>query len=166
MSENSKNYRLTPDAPGELATAESEWLLAEKGVEVTPGQVRAVLMYHTEFQKSDARHAQIAAAKLVKESGKGEREAAKAAKKEQREAEKVQRAEAREAKKVTDAAAKAERDAARAEKKATADAAKTAKTSEPEEGASLATDGPVAAPRTSRLKAKSAKAPVPANAEF
>ena len=50
--------RFTPEAPGSLAEAESAWLLTAKGVEVTPAQVRAVLMYHSEFQKSDVREAQ------------------------------------------------------------------------------------------------------------
>lgn len=51
----SKKPRFNPESPGPLAELEAEWLRKNKGLEVTAAQVRGILMYHGEFQKSDVR---------------------------------------------------------------------------------------------------------------
>src|SRR4051794_23423278 len=53
-----KKPRFNPDSPGPLAELEAQWLKDQKGIDVTPQQVRAVLMFHGEFQKSPEREAQ------------------------------------------------------------------------------------------------------------
>lgn len=67
------SYRLTPESPGELATLEAEWLGKVKGIEVTPKQVRAVLMYHGEFQRSPERIDQRHAAEQARRDARAKR---------------------------------------------------------------------------------------------
>lgn len=71
-----KKPRYTPDAPGPLAELEAQWLKENKGIVVTAQQVRAVLMYHGEFQKSPAREAQ----RKAEQQAKAQREAENKAK--------------------------------------------------------------------------------------
>ncbi|WP_457143846.1 hypothetical protein [Mycobacterium sp. URHB0021] len=58
MNAGVKKPRFSVESPGPLAEAEAQWLLDAKGIEVTAAQVRGILMYHGEFQKSEVRAAQ------------------------------------------------------------------------------------------------------------
>ncbi|MGV0580312.1 hypothetical protein ABQE57_17020 [Mycolicibacterium elephantis] len=53
-----KKPRFNPESPGPLAELEAQWLRENKGLDVTAAQVRGILMYHGEFQKSPEREAQ------------------------------------------------------------------------------------------------------------
>ncbi|ODQ89949.1 hypothetical protein BHQ17_17660 [Mycolicibacterium holsaticum] len=53
-----KKPRYNPESPGPLAELEAQWLRDNKGLDVTAAQVRGILMYHGEFQKSPEREAQ------------------------------------------------------------------------------------------------------------
>ncbi|WP_123029480.1 hypothetical protein [Mycolicibacterium stellerae] len=108
-----KKPRFTPDAPGPLAELEAQWLKENKGIDVTAQQVRAVLMYHGEFQKSPAREAQ----RQEESQAKAEREAANKAKAAER---------------LTKAKEQAEKAAERAKKAAERAAALEAEAAEPE----------------------------------
>lgn len=145
-----KNPRFTIENPGELAQLEADWLKKHKGLDVTPAQVRGVLMWHGEFQRSPEREAQRQAARqerLAEEARRTQerldRKAQEKAKKEQAEAE------------------KAKKDA---EKEAGAPAGEVAdKPAEPGNGGE---SKPSPVKRTSKLGATKAKTPAAANAEF
>ncbi|OBA71678.1 hypothetical protein A5633_23010 [Mycolicibacterium elephantis] len=53
-----KKPRYNPELPGPLAELEAQWLRDNKDLDVTAAQVRGILMYHSEFQKSPERAAQ------------------------------------------------------------------------------------------------------------
>lgn len=89
-----KRPRFTPESPGPLAELEAKWLKDAKGIDVTPQQVRAVLMYHGEFQKSPVREAQRQAEQQAKEQAKAAREAERLRKADERIAAAKARAEA------------------------------------------------------------------------
>jgi translation initiation factor IF-2 len=118
------------EAPGPLAEAEAKWLKAEKGVEITAAQVRAVLSFHGEFQKSDARKAQRAAEAAERKADREAKEQAKVA----QEAERLKKV----AERVAKAKANAEAAKVRAEKAAQraldmeAKAAKAAEVQQPD----------------------------------
>lgn len=99
-----KKPRFTPDAPGPLAELEAKWLKENKGIDVTAQQVRAVLMYHGEFQKSDAREAQ----RQQEAQARAERDAAN----KQRQADRIAKAKEQAEKAAERARAAAERAAA------------------------------------------------------
>ena len=147
--------RFSTENPGDLATLEAEWLKTNKGLDVTPAQVRGVLMFHGEFQKSPERKAQTAAAKEAREAQDAKNKQERADRKAKKEAEDAQ-------KKADKAAAKEKKDADDAAKKAAAEAIQSTGT------ASESPEGPAkspAKPRTSKLsKPKPAK--VTASAEF
>lgn len=156
--------RFSTEAPGPLAEAEAAWLLAEKGVEITAAQVRAVLNFHGEFQRSDARKAQREALLQERaardEQRKADREAKEKAKAE-REAERLRRAEER----VTNAKARAEAAKERAEKAAEKAVAVEAKAREQLAKAAVESDGkvqpaetPEPAKRTTRRSKASSEA--------
>lgn len=115
----SKRPRFTPDAPGPLAELEAQWLKENKGIAVTAQQVRAVLMYHGEFQKSPAREAQ----RQQEQQAKAEREAAN----KQRAADRVAKAK-EQAEKAAERAQKAAERAAALEAEANAPAKTTRRT--------------------------------------
>lgn len=100
--------RFSAEAPGPLAEAEAKWLKAEKGVEITAAQVRAVHSFHGEFQKSDARKAQREAEAVARKADREARGQAKAA----RESERLQKVGER----VAAAKARAEAAKVRADK--------------------------------------------------
>lgn len=115
--------RFSLEHPGDLATLESEWLKSEKGLDVTPAQVRGVLMFHGEFQKSDQRKAQVAKAREDRDAADALRKQEKADKK----------------------AAKAEEDRVKAEAKAAAKKAKAADDGVAAVADQIENDGAVAA---------------------
>lgn len=97
--------------PGPLAEEEAAWLNAEfPGLDITPGQVRAVISNHARFQKSPSRQANraaeaqaLAAEREARQARHQERIRLAAENKAQKEAQKAER----EAKKAADEAAKA-----------------------------------------------------------
>jgi hypothetical protein len=137
------SYRFSADAPGSLAEAEAKWLLAEKGVEITAAQVRAVLSFHGEFQKSDARKAQ-------RETEAADRKADREAKEQAKVAQDAERLK-KSAERVAKAKANAEAAKVRAEKalqRALDIEAKAAKAAEVGKGQTK----PAAKPATSATK--------------
>lgn len=70
--------RLDPKSPGELAKLEAKWITETYGVRITAAQVRAVLSYHSEFQKSDARREQRETAAAARAEAKAAEAAARA----------------------------------------------------------------------------------------
>lgn len=147
--------RFSLENPGELATLESDWLKTEKGLDVTPAQVRGVLMYHGEFQKSDRRKEQVAAAREARKVEDDLRKEAKRLAKEQKAADDL----AKEANK-----AKAEDDGVAAVAEAIES---TGTVSEAPEGPGDQPATPTPAKRPSRLRPSRAKsATAKAAAEF
>ncbi len=71
------NQTFTPESPGQLATDMATWLKEVKDVEVTPWQVRAVLMYHSEFRRQGAQGREDERLRKAKE--RAERAAARVA---------------------------------------------------------------------------------------
>ena len=112
-----KRPRFTPESPGPLAELEAQWIKDEKGIDVTAQQVRAVLMYHGEFQKSPVREAQ----RKAEQQAKAQRDAEH----QQRAAERVAKAK-EQAQKAAERAQKAAERAAELEAQANQAEAKPA----------------------------------------
>jgi len=119
---------------GALHQAHADWLLANKGVVVTPEQVFAIYSTRKAFRDSDAYRKDLVGAKqaeaerlaaekaAAKEAKEQERAKAAAAKKAEREAAAAERAKATEAKKAEKEAAAAKRAEEKAAKEAEAKA--------------------------------------------
>lgn len=85
MTENktakaSKRYSV--EAPGPAAASFAKYLLENKGVDITPGQVQAMLSYHAEWQRNRGpeREQLAAEAKAAKEQAEAEKLLAREAK--------------------------------------------------------------------------------------
>ena len=140
--------RFSLENPGDLAVLESEWLSSEKGLVVTPAQVRGVLMFHGEFQRSDVRKFQRDQAKVDRDAADAQRKADREAKKEAKKAEKAVKDAAKEAAKTAEAAA--------TDPVASSDNAEFSNSAE----------APAPAKRPSRLRNRGSKTPAAAAAEF
>ena len=126
--EKKSAIRFDPFAnPGPLAEEEAAWLNAEfPGLNITAGQVRAVISNHARFQKSEGRQANrakeaeaLATEREARKARHQERQRVAAEKKAEREAKKAQReAEAKAKAEAKAASAATESDSGDAPKKA------------------------------------------------